>query len=125
MADEIGRLVHLSAVRPVLGVVLVVHRVDHKDVIALDRDAGVVLPALEMGGPVELVVYDPHLVRVDDTGGTNQPLERKVSDELAAGIEVGGCIEMGANVKRGGDLLASGPVERKSLDPLQRGSVVR
>src|SRR5476649_1268067 len=95
MADEIGRLVYLSAVRPVLGVVLVVPRVDHKDVIALDRDAGVVLPALEMGGPVELVVSDPHLFQVDDTGGTNQPLERKVSDELAAGIEVGGCIEMG------------------------------
>ena len=124
VADEVLRLVDLGEVGPVLGVVLVVAGVDDQDVAALDPEAGLPLPALEVLGAVQLVVTDSHALQVDHARGPDQEVERQVADELAAGEEVRGSIEMGADVERGGDLLAAGLVEGQALDPLHAGPVV-
>src|SRR4029453_5328279 len=54
VADEVAGLVDLAAVDPVLVVEAVVAGVDDEDVVALDPEAGLPLPALEVLRPVRL-----------------------------------------------------------------------
>src|SRR5439155_5619366 len=104
--DEVARLVELRAVRPVLGVVAVVARVDHQDVAALDAVAGRLLPELEMLGTVDVEVADTDAFEVDHARGTDEEIERQVANELAAGHEVRRPVEVRADVQRHRDLLA-------------------
>src|SRR5690349_6125321 len=59
VADEVARLVDARAVRPVFRVVAVIAGADDEYVLGVDLDAGVLLPALEMLGPVDVVVAKP------------------------------------------------------------------
>ena len=93
---------------------------DDQDVAALDAVSGVLLPALEMLGPVQVVVADPHLLEVDNTCLANQELQRQIADELAARHKVGRCVQVSADVQRHRDLLAACPFERQVLDPTNR-----
>ena len=85
---------------------------------------GVLLPALEVLGPVEVVVAEPHALEIDHARRADQPLERQVADELAAGVEVRGRVEVRADMERRRDLLPARPVEREPLDPFDRRAVV-
>src|SRR5579859_566768 len=124
MADEVARLVERRTVRPVLGVVAVIAGVNDEDVAALDAVAGVLLPALEVLGPVQVVVADAHSLEVDHARGADQEVERKVADELAAGHEVRRRVEVSADVQGQRELLPARAVERQVLDPSDRGSRV-
>ena len=75
-----------------------------------------------MLGSVEVIVADAVALEVDDARGADEKVERKVADELAAGHEVGGCVEVGADVERHRDLLPAGLLEREAFDPADRGS---
>ena len=107
------RLVELRAVGPVLRVVAVIAGVDDQDVAALDAQAGVLLPALEVLRSVQVVVADAHALEVDDAGRTDQEVERQVADELAAGHEVRRRVEVRADVQGHRDLLPAGPARRR------------
>ena len=121
MANEVPGLVDFGFRGPVLRVVLVIAGVDEEDVAALDVVTGVPLPTLEVLGPVEVVVAEAHPLQVDNTGRSNQEIKRQVADELAARKEVGGRVEMGADVERHRHFLAAGLLERQPLYPLDRG----
>src|SRR6202011_4940482 len=117
VADEVLRLIDSRAVGPVLRIVAVVAGMDDEDVAALDAMAGVLLPTLEMLGSVEVEIAEAHPLQVDHARGTDQEVEREVADELAARVEMRGRIEVGADVQRHRDLLASRLVEGEPLDP--------
>ncbi len=99
----------------------VIAGVDDQDVAALDAVAGVLLPALEMLGPIKVVVAEAHFFQVDDAGRADEEVEGEVADEFAAGQEMRGRIEVGADVEGHRDLLAAGLVERQALDPADGG----
>src|SRR5712691_1402779 len=120
MADEVLRLVQLRPVGPVLLVLAVVAGADDQDVAALDLVAGVLLPPLEVLRTVDVVVADAVPLQVDDARGADQEVERQVADELAAGHEVRGRVEVRADVQRHRDLLPAGLLEREPLDPANR-----
>ena len=98
--------------------------VDDQDVAALNAKAGVLLPALEVRGTVEVVVADAHALQVDHARRADQEIERQVADELAAGHEVRRRVEVRADVQRHRDLLAARLLEGQALDPANRGSWV-
>ena len=124
MPDEIGGLVRLRAIHPVLGIELVVARVDDEDVAALDAEAGFLLPALEVLGSVEVVITDAHLLEVDDAGRAGEEIQGQIADELATRHEMRGRVQMRADVQRHRDLLSAGAVEGEVLDPPDGGAGV-
>ena len=95
---------------------------DHQDVARLDLVAGVALPLLEVLGAVELVVPDAHLLEVDHACGSDEVVEGVRVDPLAAGEEVSGSIEVGADVECCAEVLAARAIEREVLDPLDLGA---
>src|SRR6202022_3196585 len=119
VADEVPRLINLgAAVRPVLRVIAVVAGVDDKDLVALDPQPRLLLPALEVLGAVEVVVAAAHPLQVDEGGGADEPLEGEVADELATAEEMGRRVEVGGDMEGGRDLLSARLVEGKPLHPL-------
>src|SRR5215216_583844 len=124
MADEVAGLVDLAAVDPVLVVEAVVAGVDDEDVVALHPQPGLPLPALEVLGPVQLVVADPHPLQVDHHRRPDQPGQRQLPDSLARRPEVHRPVQVRAHMQGRGDLLPADPVEREPFDPLDRGPVI-
>src|SRR6266852_9761687 len=102
----------------------VVAGMDDEDVASLDAEAGVLLPALEMLRPVQVVVAEAHSLEVDDAGWADEEVEWEVADELATRVEMRRRIQVGADVEGHGDLLATGLVERQALDPADGGAGV-
>src|SRR2546429_8894771 len=86
----------------------------------LDLEAGVLLPTLEVFGPVDVIVADTESLQVDHARGPDQEIEWQVADELAARHEMRRGVQVRADVERHRDLLAAGAVEREGLDPANR-----
>src|SRR5512132_1850145 len=124
VADEVAGLVDLAAVDPVLVVEAVVAGVDDEDVVALDLEAGVPLPALDVLGAVQLVVADAHPLQVDHHRRADQPGQGQLADGLAGRPEVHRPVQVGADVQGRGDLLPPDLVEGQPLHPLDRRAVV-
>src|SRR5690242_5237112 len=120
VADEVPRLVDARAVRPVLQVIAVVAGSNYENVFGVDLDAGVLLPPLEMLRTIDVVVADPVALQIHNACRPDQKVERQVADELAAGHEVRGRVEVRAHVQGHRDLLPARLLERKSLDPADR-----
>ena len=86
----------------------------------LDIQLRVLLPTLEVLGTIDVVVADAVALQVNHTGWTDEEVEGKVADELAAGHEMRRRVEVRADVERHRDLLASRAVEGQVLDPPDR-----
>src|ERR1700682_6000908 len=97
---------------------------DDEDVATLDPVAGVLLPPLEVLGTIKVVVAEAHALEVDHASRPGEKFKREITDELSSGQEVGGRVQVGADVQRHRDFLAPGLVEGKSLDPADRRSRV-
>src|SRR5207302_10796928 len=115
---------HARSVGPVLRVVAVIAGADDEDVAMLDLEAGVLLPTLEVFGPIHVKVADAESLQVDHARGPDQEIEWQVADELAARHEMRRCVQVRADVERHRDLLTAGAVEREVLDPANRGAGV-
>src|SRR5207245_5191363 len=82
MTAEVLRLIQVRAVGPVLRIMAVIAGVDEQDVAALDAQTGVVLPALDMLGSVQVVVAEAEPFELDYRGGNVQEIHWEVDDEL-------------------------------------------
>src|SRR5262249_789244 len=125
--DEVARFVWLARTaggRPVCWVETVVSRVNHQDVAALDADAGLLLPALEVFWAVDLVVAETHLLQIDYARPSDQQSDWQLADAPRIGDEVVGSIQVSANVQGRGDLHPAYTLEGDSFDPLDRWPVV-
>src|SRR5215218_4681163 len=124
VAGEVAGLIDLAAVDPVVVVVVVGAGVDDEDVVALDAQPRLPLPALEVLGPVQLVVAESLPLQVDHHRRPDQPGQRQLADGPARRPEVHRPVQVRADVQGRGDLLPADLVEGQPLDPLDRRAVV-
>jgi hypothetical protein len=102
----------------------VIAGVDDQDVAALDGDAGLLLPGLEVLGAVDLVVADAHAGEVHDARRADQLVDRNAGDVRTGIVEVDRRVEMGGDVIGGGDVLRVDALESEPLHPLDRRPLV-
>jgi hypothetical protein len=127
MLDEVAGFVRLDRAtlgRPVGRVEAVIPGVDDENVAALNADARLLFPALEVLRAVDLVVADAHLLEVHHAGGTDQKADGQLTNAARVGDEVVRRVQVGADVQRRGDLHAADALEGDTLDPLDGRAVV-